>query len=247
MTYKTLLAPFSIIPRVYEEELDKKNGIKLGQLKNGEKSEFRGDLEKNVFFNGGIVQSLDKIDQKILQKYKSTPGFCSMTISSGKHLLDHVKNIHELSYNHYVFGKEIDMKDGFPDDCCGVSSNNLLLTLMEKGYPNAAYLSSGHNHAYVGLPFVLGLNQEKGFILVDPTSDQLFNNKTHAPRNYVFVAGTEWEYITDWENGNDLYPSPSRPKTYFSNLQTLRDGPSPFIEWDTNITKFLKEYLTHKS
>jgi len=45
----------------------------------------------------------------------------------------------------------------------------MFLTLMDKGYPNATFLSNGsYDHTYIALPFVFGDNNEKGFIINDP-------------------------------------------------------------------------------
>jgi len=223
---------FSIVPRVYEEELDKKYGIVLGDLKLGEQSGFNGDLEEVVTFRGGIRQPLSDIKNKILKKYKDTPGFCSMKISSKEELMEHVKNIHEVSYCHYVFGKESDMQHTFPNYCCDSSSRNLFLTLMEKGYPNASFFyNKVYNHAYCGLPFVFGKKEEKGFVIIDPTSDQLFHNKEIAPRNNLFISfGEAWKYETDWNYGFDLFPIFSRGnESTFSSLHSLKKLPDSYI------------------
>jgi hypothetical protein len=236
---------FSIIPRVYEKELDDKYGIILSELKNGRESGFKGDLEKNVSFNGGFYHSTRKINNKILKKYKSIPGFCSMIVENEEELMEHVKNIHELSYNHYVFGKGSGMENlrgRFPNFCCSPSSKNNLLNMMEKGYPNASFFYSSHGgHAYNGLPFLFGKNQEKGFIVVDPTSDQLFKDKESPPRNNLFVvSGDKWEYKTDWANGNDLFPG-LKDYSGFSNLNTLRNIPNSEIHVSMDINKYFEE------
>lgn len=233
---------FSIIPRVYEAELDKKYGIQLESLRNGERSNFQGDLENNVSFNGSGSYSVDEIERKILKKYESIPDFCSMRVDSGEELMKHVKFVHELAYNHYVFGKEKNIKGQFPNWCCGKSARNLLLTLMEKGYPNAALFFNGyHDHAYNGLSFLFGKNKERGFIIVDPTSDQLFNDKENAPRNNLFVvSGAKWKYESDWKRGADLFPSLGN-NSEFSNLHTLRNNPSSEIHESRNIKKYFKK------
>ena len=233
---------FSIIPRVYESELDEKYGIRLESLRNGETSGFQGDLENNVSFNGSGNYSTSEIEKKILKKYESTPGFCSMRVGSEEELMRHVRTIHELSYNHYVFGKEENLKGQFPNWCCGKSSDNLLLTLIEKGYPNASlFNNSYHDHTYNGLPFLFGDNNEKGFIIVDPTSDQLFNDKKNAPRNSIIVvSGDRWKYETDWAMGADLFPS-SNDNSKFSNLHILRENPDSRIHQSGNIEKYFTE------
>jgi len=221
-----VIKAFSIIPRVYEKELDKSYGVRLKSMKNGEESGLRENLEENVFLKGSFTQSTRQIKDRILNKYDLVPGFCSMNIGNEEDLSAHIKNIHRASYEHYIFGKESNIGMRFPSLCCGISSRNLFLTLMEKGYPNASLLHNyDQDHVYVGLPFVFGENEEKGFIVVDPTSDQLFNNKKIAPRNNLFVApGAKWKYETDWEGGEDLFPK-LRDDSSFSNLHTLRDRP----------------------
>jgi len=236
------IRPFSIIPWMYETELDKKQGIVLKDIKNGEENEFQGNLEDYVFFNESLTHSIDEIKNKILKKYRFTPGFCSMQIKNKKELMEHLKIIHELSYNHYVFGKEKNLRGNFPNYCCGESVDNLLLTLMEKGYPNAASFHSGtHNHAYNRLPFIFGKNKKRGFIIIDPTSDQLFKNKKIAPRNNIFIStNTWWEYKTDWEKGADLFPNSSYDSR-FSNLYTLKNDPKSPISISRYIGDYFKE------
>ena len=218
--------PFSINSRLYESELDKKYGITLGNLKNGKESGFQGDLENNVSFNGGkggYNHSTRKIKDKILKKYESLPDFCSMIVNTRKELLEYIKKIHELSYNHYVWAKEINLQGDFPYYCCGSSSGNVFLTLMDKGFPNSALVhNSKQDHSYVVLPFVFDKKKENGFVVVDPTSDQLFNDKKNAPRNNLFVvSGDKWKYETDWKHGQNLYPSLD-DKSIFANLHTLK-------------------------
>ena len=230
--------PFSIVPWMYEEELDKKYGINLSNLENGVKSGFKGDLRTNIFFKGDSPRSVRKIDKKILKKFKLTPSFCSMIVKNKGELDEHIKNIHELSYNHYVFGKE--NEEDFPFYCCGWASRNILLTLMEKGYPNATFFYNAKNdHAYVGLPFLFGEDAEKGFIIVDPTSDQLFKNRK-SPKNNLFVAsGDKWDYETNWRGGADLYPS-EKDYSKFSNLYTLRNHPTSSIYECNKINRYFK-------
>lgn len=230
---------FSVNLQVYEAELDRKYGIRLGDLKSGEESGFQGDLERIVSFRGEDLFSTAEIKDNILDRYTGIDGFCAMSVRDEEELEAHIKNVYELSYCHYVFGKEsgmhvVDELDGtewtFPTFCCINASRNLFLTLMEKGYPNAAFFyNKEHNHAYNGLPFVLGENNKKSFIIVDPTSDQLFDDKKNAPRNNVFVGfGEKWKYETDWADGADLFAS-VEDGSVFANLYTLRRFSSPSI------------------
>ncbi len=97
---------------------------------------------------------------------------------SVKDITNHIKTIYELSYSHYAWIKKTNLQGTFPDYCCGSSSRNLFLNLMHKGYSNSTLLSDyKYNHTYVALPFVFGKNKRKGFIIIDPTSDQLFYDK----------------------------------------------------------------------
>jgi hypothetical protein len=211
---------------LYEERLDKKYGIKLGKIQNGEKTGLLEVIQKDVLFIKnfnyfGHVPPSQKLDE-ILSPYVGLSEFCSMKIKSEKELIGHVKFVHELSYCHYILGKEEDIKGSFPEYCCGHSASNILFTLMKKGYPNATYFyNRDRDHAYNGLPFVFGEQKDKGFIIIDPTSDQLFYDKNHTLRNNVFVVfGTKWEYKTDFASGADLFPR-SEDNSAYINLNTV--------------------------
>ncbi len=229
-----------------EARLNKKYGIKLAELKNGELSGFLGDLEANIPFRGGYNQPLGEINEKIIKRYDKIPGFCSMLLENNTDIFRHSKIIYEISYNHYVFGKESDMRSDqdckFPSGCCGRSAKNLFLSLMEKGYVNSSFLYNPfQNHAYVGLPFVVKENNKTGFIISDPTSDQLFDCEERKIRNNLFVVyGTKWEYKTDWKCGADLYPFASN-NSKFSNLYTLRGDVDPSINEVQDMEKFFCE------
>lgn len=214
---------FSIIPRVYEKGLDEKYGIVLGELKNQESIYLQGRLEENVSFDGGYYHSPKKIRNEILKKYRDVPDFCAMKVNSVDDLFGHIKKIHEMSYSHYAWAKNNKHWElrSFPRYCCGFSSRNLFLNLMKEGYPNAARVYNMYaDHTYVVLPFLL--KEDRGFIVVDPTSDQLLNNGKNIPRNNLFVAfGGEWSYRTDRASGAELYPS-VEDESVFSNLCTLR-------------------------
>jgi hypothetical protein len=236
------LGSFSINQRIYETKLNKKYGIVLKDLINGKYTNFQGDLEKNVSFKEGYCHPLPKISDKILKKYEGVPEFCSMELDTIEELFEHIRKIHEISYSHYAWAKRTNLQGDFPNYCCGSSSRNVFLNLMEKGYPNSSFVSnSRQDHAYVALPFLLSEMKSKGFIVVDPTSDQLFNDKTNAPRNNLFVVfGNEWIYETDWNSGNNLYPSPEDEST-FANLHTLRNQQGPFIYDKIGIEEYFEK------
>ncbi len=233
-----IVGEFSINYSMYEKILDNKYNIVLGKLKNGEYVSLQDNLIKNVFFNSGCENSLDEINEKILKKYSGIPGFCSMDIETIDDLFNHIKRIYEISYCHYALAKF--NNDRFPYFCCGYSSRNVFLNLMDIGYPNAAFLyNKMRDHAYVALPFLLRENNNKGFIIIDPTSDQLFDNK-EAPRNNLFVAfGSTWVYKTDWEFGQDLYPKPE-DRSRFLNLETLRNNFGDIVRESQLITEYFE-------
>lgn len=236
-TIENSIGDFSIIPTVYEKELDAKYEIILGKLRNEEASYIKGNLDELISFQGGFNQSVDKISEKILNKNESAPGFSSMQIDTKKELLEHVKNIHEISYLHYAASKESGDAD-FPSACCGESSRNMLLTLMDKGYVNATLIANDvRDHTYIALPFLLGREKRRGFIITDPTSDQLFDNEETAPRNNTFVSfGEKWKYKTDWKRGRDLFPI--QWSSTFAHLQTIRDINTNYIIKDRDIEKY---------
>jgi len=128
---------------------------------------------------------------------------CAMAIAE-EELPTHMVNSYIITHFNYLLGKRY-IRD-FPHNCCGVSGRNVQLSLLEFGYVNAMYVYANHpvDHAYLLLPFVT--EQRAGSIVIDPTSDQLWDER--KPRNDVFVAeGTRWEYRTDWEEGADLFPT----------------------------------------
>jgi hypothetical protein len=237
--------PFSINSRVYEQEMDQKHGLILASILNNGK-ETKGDLAREYFYEGNEKYSTIKISKRILQKYQNIPGFCSMIIKDGKELNQHLEKIYRLLYAHYLYGKKINFKGTFPEKCCGRSSRNILLDLMEKGYPNATFFyNESKDHAYTGLPFIFGENQEPGFIIADPTSDQSFNDKRSAPRNNIFIAsGNKWIYQPGGEKGLNLFPN-RKDKSVFSNLETLRIAPNKSIKQSSRIKKYFAEVFKH--
>ncbi len=234
--------PFSIIPWIYEQEMDEKFNMSLKLLKNGVNINFEENFKNRLKFNGGFNQSIPKIEELILKKHLKNPGFCSMQIKDKSELMGEIKEIYELSYIHYVWGKENNLRGSFPDYCCGISSRNIFLSLLSLGYPNATHFyNRKYDHAYVGLPFLIEKEALTGFIIVDPTSDQLFRNKNIAPRNYIFVSfGDDWEYKTDWEYRANLFPEP-KDNSVYSNLNTLRNNPNPSIYESNDIEEYFKK------
>ncbi len=158
-------------------------------------------------------------------KYPEIKKPCSMSLESLDELASHMATGYQVSHFHYILGRKHNLKGSFPHFCCGLSSRNVMLSLIELGYPNATYAYSDVNdHGYVLLPFVFEKENINGSIVIDPTYDQLWNKP--AERNAVFVKlGSVWEYKTDWANKGDLYPTKS------CSIATLRKIPK-------NLTRF---------
>lgn len=238
---KSGVAPFSIIASIYESEMDKKYGIVLGKLKNGERIYDIGKLEKNISFSEKGGPSFGNMKYKLMERYEDVPGFCSMEVQDSQELLRHISKIYELSYSHYAWAKQTNMKDSFPQYCCMSSSKNLLLMLMDKGFPNASIIGDfDKDHLYIGLPFIIKNPRGTGFIIADPTSDQLFEDKTHAPKNNIFISkGKTWKYETDWAEGQDLYPD-RKNSSVFVNLHILRKSGIDSLRGEMHIKKYFK-------
>jgi len=129
-----------------------------------------------------------------------------MSLASIDELTAHMLLAYQVSHFHYILGKREPLKGTFPYQCCGPSARSVMMSLIHFGFPNAAYgYSDNNDHGYTILPFVMESRKIQGVVVVDPTSDQLW--KTEHPRNAVFIKlGVRWEYITNWEEGADLYP-----------------------------------------
>jgi hypothetical protein len=220
------IAPYSIWTQAYEKELNKKYGIELRELRNGKSSGIEEIAEnkipifvKNPTHPIITMWSIKEIEDAI-KIHHNIPGHNSMLVENKKELNTHVYNLYEAMYLHYILGKQKNIRGSFPDHGCGPSATNIQLSLIKKGYSNATCLGNlKKNHCYCGLPFILESTKEKGFIIADPTSDQLWwKNNIIPPRNIIFVTKRDkWKYETDWKSEADLFP------THFSNLATLRE------------------------
>ncbi len=141
----------------------------------------------------------------IIDRYKDITGPCSILVDSVQDIQDLMTIGYQVAHFHYILGKKHNLKGKFPRGCCGVSSRNVILSLIEMGYPNAAYLYSNNtdDHGYVALPFVFKNKDIQGSVIIDSTSDSLCLDKINT-RNDVFIKlGTKWEYTS---NGTNLFP-----------------------------------------
>jgi len=204
------------LPVHFENKFEKANGYKLADIKNGDVTKEKPDLPycrnpKSLRYEKGVLK-------KIREKYpsKQYPGYSSMIIKSHEELDRHLEFLQSIMQQHYVYGKIVNYLGNFPEYCCNILSKNIFVSLLDKGYVNVTIFGDSiDTHAYVGLPFLF--EGEKGFLLMDGSSEQLWKKLETPPRNLILmVKGTKWEYKTQWAKGNPLYPN------QFLNLQIFR-------------------------
>lgn len=214
-----MIAPRCLWPYVYEQEMDSKTGIKLGELEKGKPSGIEEIARRDISVLATTDRELNEVffsHQRDL--YPNYPNACSMKIQDERELEEHVNFLYQTMYYHYALGKQENINGKFPDTCCLPSSMNVIFSLMKKGYSNVVGLDSYYkDHYYLGLPFIMEKTQEKGWVILDPTSDQLWEDRTISKRNLIFIANSnKWTYKTDWAGAGDLFPD------YYINLGTLR-------------------------
>ncbi len=228
---------FRLDTRALELEMMTNNGgVDLSRI---DSSGILGDQEyrKYVphFFTDDDSVTKEKVSS-IVNKYPNITAPCSMALESIQELEECLGEGYQVAHFHYILGKKHNLKGKFPQMCCGLSSRNLMLSLIELGYPNATYAYSNcYDHGYTVLPFVLKKESISGTVLIDPTFDQLW--KKPSARNAVFIKlGTKWEYITDWANGGNLFPD------NVCAIDTLRKSPET-IGWFRNYHKSGEKYF----
>src|SRR3990167_4488664 len=90
-----------------------------------------------------------------------------------------------------------------------VFSENVLWLLCSQldHCPLGSWRGRSSINSYVTVPFVLMETGRTGIILADPTSDQLWIAGSRRIRNHMMVLPSkDWEYKTDWRDGENLYP-----------------------------------------
>ena len=175
------------------------------------------------FFGGEDSPDEESLSQ-IVSKYPAITSPCSMYLDSIEELSEHMVLGYQVAHFHYILGKGYNLRGSFPSMCCGLSSRNVMMSLIELGYPNAAYAYSQKcDHGYTILPFVFGKKKSQGTIVIDPTSDQLWLDP--HDRNAVFIKmGSSWEYRTDWKDGGNLFPN------RICSIDIVREKPDKFID-----------------
>jgi len=198
-----LVDGFALNTIALEKEMQKHTGINLSESNFDNINEEL--LRKYVpFFEDDDSEKI----RKLTEKYPSINSPCSMFVNSIEELTVHIEKAYQISYFHYVLGKKYNLRGSFPDFCCTKSSRNLLLSLFEAGYPNAALVDAvGRDHRYDILPFIMTKNAKdviSGTLIIDPTHDQMpFCSEI---RNEIIIRlGSKWEY-KDSKGGKNLYP-----------------------------------------
>ncbi|MBN2095683.1 MAG: hypothetical protein JW727_06540 [Candidatus Aenigmarchaeota archaeon] len=152
--------------------------------------------------------------------YPSIDGPCSMIINSKEELEEVMSKCYQVSHHHYILGKRHNLKGLFPKDCCGTSSRSVAFSLMEHGFPNAAFgYSLKAGHGYVLLPFVTKDEGIEGCVITDPTYNQ---SDAVDPwvRNPVFIKlGSKWKDTTEWGDNDNMFPQ------YVLGLDVLKESP----------------------
>jgi hypothetical protein len=155
------------------------------------------ELDRHFFFNNECPREHAAFES-IIDRFSEQTKPCSMFVRDFADLDELVLLSYFVAHEHYATYKRINSGTDFPNKCCGYAASNIFCTLLDMGFSNAVYADSNKGHSYVALPFVMRDSGEKGFIVIDPTSDQMWKN-IHGPRNHTFVIfGDEFEYKTDW-------------------------------------------------
>ena len=245
------IAPFSLFTMFWELEIARRNGgidsASTKSIKRINRKERRHYFRQVPhFITDRQDRNLESLE-RIVKRYEMIKTPCSMILDDVHDLERHILIAYQVSYAHYVLGKKNSIKDDFPSHCCGISSRSLMLSLLTFGYPNAAYAyNTVHDHGYVMLPFVIK-HRIKGVIVIDPTSDQLWNIDK-KPRNIVFVMlGDKWSYVTNWANGADLFPD---EVLHIGNLKSFLIGGDVELErvekYSSNGRKYLRKAFSNQ-
>lgn len=187
--------------------MDHNGGFNLRQVTERTRIDFNKHLEFVPFFER---TNLD--DDTAMRLTEGLFGHYSLSISDIQGLYRMMSEAYQVAHHTYILGRKTNMKGTFPFNCCGPSSRAIMLSLLDFGYPNAAYAySDTFDHGYVVLPFVLGSGDDafRGSVVVDPTFDQLWD--TSRTRNAVFIKeGQRWRYKTQFKGCADLFPTKVR-------------------------------------
>ncbi len=249
---------FSLLVSTYEREMDTllcvdtSKMCKYGIIDNDSAPDICKLFVPNFKPDGSITPADHNYLCTIYEKIKSP---CSMAIKSLNELEKIVLDTYHVSYAHYILGHKNKLKKrgqknklieySFPNYFCRTSSDNVMLSLMMRGYPNAMFVGNIiFDHAYVVLPFMF--EGRGGVILSDPTSDQLWKNHKNKPRNMVSVIfGDRWKYKTDWECRANLYPDNAAHLNNVKNAQIRENGNLRYGIYKSNVQQLLQEAFSN--
>ncbi len=215
---KNYFSMFSLLPQYLETQHHNALENMIERILTRDKT-----FDKVLIFDESMhsvhISGRPAILKPILEKYLHIPGSNSMLLRDKKDLFFHISRIYSLSQSHYVWGKNVNLGGNFPRQCCNVSSTNLQYSFLDNGYTNVTKFSDFlFLHAFLAFPFILNDTYEKGFVILDPTSDQPSESRgENMPKNYLrVVSEREMCELRGWDS---YFPSET---TTFSNLEVLR-------------------------
>jgi hypothetical protein len=189
---KEIIFPFSVCTNVLEKELQEKRLLNL-ELRISKRG-IGGDLERKELISFNPInfsedQSYWKnLAERVLENMGNVSKFNSMLVKNEEELFEHINIVHNLLSSHYHWAKNNNLRGTFPKKCCNVSAYNIFFSLFDIGYSNATRVTQfNFKHAYNLLPFILENSGKKGFICLDPTSDQIKVNGYSYPKNNITI------------------------------------------------------------
>ncbi len=129
-----------------------------------------------------------------------------------------------ITNTYYELAKQL--SPGFPDKYCGRASIDVTITLNYLGYPAFRAVNSSLDHAYIIIPYLVknrvkeGLSDEeykKGVIIIDPTSEQLWQDDVDKVEKRIFIGGRRtirtkefdhyFYYSSEYSGFKNMYPN----------------------------------------
>lgn len=204
---------FRLNTQFYEKEIAKRTGrvdiSSSEELSNLDLVSDEAYRELVPFFVTSSGEPYLDILVQILGQHKDVEEPTAMLIKSTEELQAHALLVYQVANAHYVLGKKYDgvgPEWDFPSSSCGMSSMNMLVSLIAFGYSNALIVGRSnleYDKAYNVLPFVFENdgNMTKGVLVSDPTSEQLWpKSEKNLQRNHVFVElGERWRYANPYK------------------------------------------------
>lgn len=232
---------FSLYLPLYEKVIAERTGIDI----NAETFKLNARALEKLYqlVPNFVLSDADRTNEtidEVISRYPEINAPASMLLTNMQELEQSVLMLYQVSFAHYILFKSQEVfnskiyqrteRGPFPKDFCGPSTRNLFVSLLEHGFLNAGYAINMqhdyHHHNYLILPFVL--EEKRGAIVLDPTSDQLwsfwYDYPIYKPRNAIFVVyGEQWEYKAPFKYGKevDLFPE---IVFHLSDMKALRNA-----------------------